>query len=52
MKKRDSIKVRRNGRTVEIQVEYRNIPKKEREAYKQRMRKRLSEVHKLQLVFK
>ena len=52
MRKRDAIKVKRKGKTIEVEVEYRNIPKKEREAYKQRMRKRLSEVHKLELVFK
>jgi len=52
MKKRDSIKVKRKGKTIEVEVEYRHIPKKEREAYKQRMRERLDVVHKLKLVFK
>jgi len=51
MKKRDSITIKRGGRTVEIEVEYKRIPKKEREAYKQRMRERLERVHKLKLVF-
>jgi len=51
MRKRDSIKVKRKGKTIEVEVEYRNIPKKERKAYKQRMRKRLEQVHNLKTVF-
>ena len=50
--KSDSIKIRRNGRIVEVKVEYRNIPKRDRPAYKKRMQDRLSEVHKFELVFK
>ena len=51
MRKRDSIKVKRKGKIIEVEVEYRHIPKKEREAYKQRMRKRLEHVHNLKIVF-
>mgnify|MGYP001546409406 CR=1 FL=1 len=52
MKKSDTIRVKRKGKTVEIAVEYRNIPKKDRAEYKRRFVDRLSEVHKLKLVFK
>lgn len=51
MKKRDSIKVKRKGKTIEVEVEYRHIPKKERKAYKQRMQDRMSKVHNLKIVF-
>jgi len=50
--KSDTVKVKRNGRIVEVAVEYRNIPKKDRVEYKRRFVKRLTEVHKLKLVFK
>lgn len=49
--KPDSIKVKRGGRTVEVQIEYRNIPKKDRADYKRRFVERLDKVHKLKLVF-
>ena len=52
MKKRDTVKVKRGGKTIEVAVEYRHIPKKDRADYKRRFVKRLTEVHKLKLVFK
>ena len=52
MKKRDSIRVKRSGKTVEVAVEYRHIPKKDRAEYKRRFTERLDKVHKLKLVFK
>jgi len=50
--KSDSIKVKRSGKIIEVAVEYRHIPKKDRADYKRRFVERLTEVHKLKLVFK
>jgi len=51
MRKRDSIKVKRKGKIIEVAVEYRHIPKRDRPAYKKRMQDRLEQIHKLKLVF-